>query len=842
MYFQSAGDCFLAECKLKKKSLIAWNFLFILMFSSAISCLGSQSSRASFAVAQENPKPAEHQDYPIPGMAELSLRASQVEEKANALEKELGQLFDLPSAERRLTERRNRLAELAARFKRLGSSDMKSYEQLSEIRGFFRLELDALRSLGEGVSNSLGILDSRRREWTGERENWALWRSAIPEDSPIQTLGPMFAEVGRAIDRATGFLTKNTAIILEFQRKLIDVQNTNKIPLDEIEALIEEQKVELFRRSAPPMFSNEYFLKFGDELRSDLRGMFKNVSFPDAAFFSNQGLIALFQCILALVVFYAIRSKKELLSASAKWRFLSARPLTVGLLIGVSSLFPLYGQTPQVWRLILWTIVAVSAGRLIGGQIIHPWKRRLVYFLAALFISTQALRLLGLPRPLFRLYVAIIAGLGMPLCFWRANESVRRGDSFLYTFALRLGGAVLGVVLAVQLAGFNSLATHLLDSSIKTTFLVLLFRLIVLLAHGGLEFVIGSPAAQKIHLIRHNSLVIVKRLGHVADFAVWTMAMALILEIWRIYESPAEAVHGILSFGIVLGEQRVTLGLAMTAALFLYGSFLVSSVVQAILMDEILPRRHVELGSRISIARLVHYAFVLIGFFLAIGVLGVELKNLTILAGAFGIGIGFGLQTIVNNFVSGLILLFERPIKVGDVVQLGETWGKIKKLGLRATVVETFDNSEVIVPNSDLVSTQVTNWTLSDRASRLVLKVGTAYGSDVPLVLQILHEAAEANPMILKDPSHQAFFMGFGESSLDFELRAWVADIDNRFKARSEINQEIDRKFREFKVEIPFPQRDLHLRSVDKGVALKYSEANKLELARESSLQTDKFE
>jgi len=214
---------------------------------------------------------------------------------------------------------------------------------------------------------------------------------------------------------------------------------------------------------------------------------------------------------------------------------------------------------------------------------------------------------------------------------------------------------------------------------------------------------------------------------------------------------------------------------------------------------------------------------ILVGFLVAASVLGFDLKNLTILAGAFGIGIGFGLQTIVNNFVSGLILLFERPIKTGDIIQLDGTWGKIKKLGLRATVVETFDQSEIIVPNSDLISGQVTNWTLSDRASRLVIPVGVAYGSDVPLVMKILHETAESNLMVIKDPAAQVLFMGFGNSSLDFELRAWVGEIDDRMKARSELHQEIDRRFREADVEIPFPQRDLHLRSVDKEAVFQTS-------------------
>ncbi|MGD9362690.1 MAG: mechanosensitive ion channel, partial [Desulfobacterales bacterium] len=164
--------------------------------------------------------------------------------------------------------------------------------------------------------------------------------------------------------------------------------------------------------------------------------------------------------------------------------------------------------------------------------------------------------------------------------------------------------------------------------------------------------------------------------------------------------------------------------------------------------------------------------------------------------------------------VCGLILLFERPVKVGDIVQLGEQWATIRNIGLRATTIQTFDQSDIVVPNSDLITNQVTNWTLADRNMRLILSLGVAYGSDIPLVLKTLEECTRDNPRIRSNPAPSIFFMGFGDSSLDFQLRVWLDDINYMNVVRSELNQEIDRKFRELGIEIPFPQRDLHLRSV----------------------------
>jgi small-conductance mechanosensitive channel len=211
---------------------------------------------------------------------------------------------------------------------------------------------------------------------------------------------------------------------------------------------------------------------------------------------------------------------------------------------------------------------------------------------------------------------------------------------------------------------------------------------------------------------------------------------------------------------------------------------------------------------------LIHYSLVLVGFLLALTALGFTLTNLTILGGAIGVGIGFGLQAIVNNFASGIILLFERPIKIGDMIQLADLPCRVKKIGLRATTVETRDDAEIVVPNSDLITNQVTNWTLSNTRMRVKIPVGVAYGSDVPQVMRILKECAEQNPSVRKNPFPRVFFLGFGASSLDFELRVWVNDFTDRRMALSQINQEIDQKFRSAGIEIPFPQRDLHVKSV----------------------------
>jgi small-conductance mechanosensitive channel len=374
----------------------------------------------------------------------------------------------------------------------------------------------------------------------------------------------------------------------------------------------------------------------------------------------------------------------------------------------------------------------------------------------------------------------------------------------------------LGVIIA-EIGGYSSLAAHVLKSSLGTIFVVLAAWMLMLMTRGFFEWAMQSAPLKKIPFLQSKANVIVSRSALLTNLLLGALFFTFILVTWRLYDRPIEALQGVLSFGFTVGSRQVTVGLIFTAVTFLYGSFIVSWAVQAMLMEGVFTRRQLQVGVRISMARLVHYGFIFMGFLLALVTLGVQLRDVTIMAGALGIGIGFGLQGIVTNLVSGLILLFERPIKVGDYIQLGEQWAEIKKIGLRATIIETFHRSEVIVPNYDLVSTQVTNWTLSHRFARITIPVGVAYGSDVPLVMQTLMECAEANSMVTRMPAPKIFFLAFGENSLDFEVRVWISDVENRLQVQSELHQEIDRRFRELGIVIAFPQRDLHVRSIDES-------------------------
>ena len=204
----------------------------------------------------------------------------------------------------------------------------------------------------------------------------------------------------------------------------------------------------------------------------------------------------------------------------------------------------------------------------------------------------------------------------------------------------------------------------------------------------------------------------------------------------------------------------------------------------------------------------------MIGFLAALSMLGFSMDKLTLLVSALGVGIGFGLQNITSNFISGIILLFERPIRVGDKVQLDDLIGHVSSIGIRASKITSFEGSDVIVPNSDFITARVTNWTFADKKRRFVISVGVAYGTDPERVIELLEKVALDNPDVLGDPVPEVLFQNFGNSSLDFELRAWTESDRGWFAIKSDVALAINKALTEAEIEIPFPQQDLNLRNI----------------------------
>jgi small-conductance mechanosensitive channel len=292
------------------------------------------------------------------------------------------------------------------------------------------------------------------------------------------------------------------------------------------------------------------------------------------------------------------------------------------------------------------------------------------------------------------------------------------------------------------------------------------------------------------------------------DFFTWLSNTidVILTEAWRLITTPVFSLSGNdISAGTLL---YIFIGFFLLTYL--------SKRARSILIDRLLSKTGMEPGLSATIGTVSRFSILLIGSIILIQSAGVDLSALTVLAGALGVGIGFGLQNVTDNFISGIIILFEKPIKVGDRIDVGGVEGDVISISVRATTIQTNDNISIIVPNSEFISSRVINWSHNDRNIRFRLPVGVSYNEDPELVKKLLLEVAHNNPNVLEKPAPKVLFEGFGESSLDFELAVWTGThADKPRILKSELYFDIFKIFKQNAIEIPFPQRDLHLRSSD---------------------------
>ena len=270
--------------------------------------------------------------------------------------------------------------------------------------------------------------------------------------------------------------------------------------------------------------------------------------------------------------------------------------------------------------------------------------------------------------------------------------------------------------------------------------------------------------------------------------------------------------HALFSAKLERGSIAISLGSVLEFFLTVWLAYLLSRFLRFVLQEDVYPRIHLAPGLSYAASSLLNYIILALGFVAGLGVLGVDFSKVSIMAGAFGVGIGFGLQGVVNNFVSGLILLFERPIHVGDTVEVGELLGTVRQIGIRASVIHTHTGADIIVPNSQLITDKVTNWTLSDRLRRVDLPVGVNYGADPKKVIELLEQAARAHPDVLKEPAPRALFTGYGDSLINFELRVWPSQFNQAVQVRSDLATAVfDAVNATAGMSFPFPQREVRL-------------------------------
>jgi small-conductance mechanosensitive channel len=389
---------------------------------------------------------------------------------------------------------------------------------------------------------------------------------------------------------------------------------------------------------------------------------------------------------------------------------------------------------------------------------------------------------------------------------------------------VRLAAVVTLIVSAgAGLLGFHNFANYLLLGVLKTLLAAFFLWLLLWMSSSAAEIVArgGSPLTYRwraaLGLTQGDTESGLGMYNLAVDVVLWVAFIYVVAVSWDTTGKLPDEVADLLVDGFPIGTvQFVPIHLIYGLVAF-FAILIVTGWIKRAIQRRYIQRSQMDRGARDALIKITGYVGFTVALLVGLNFTGVSFAGLAVVGAALGVGIGFGLQNIVNNFVSGLILLFERPIKSGDFVTVGGVEGTVKQISIRSTEIETLDRQNVIVPNSELVSQQVTNWVLHDPHGRLQIIVGVAYGSDVEKVHDVLLEVAQNHPQVLTDgissPRPKVLFREFGDSALIFELRIWIRQIRRRFDVSSEINFGIERAFRAAGIEIPFPQRDLHVRS-----------------------------
>ena len=376
-----------------------------------------------------------------------------------------------------------------------------------------------------------------------------------------------------------------------------------------------------------------------------------------------------------------------------------------------------------------------------------------------------------------------------------------------------LAAALAAVVASLAAAfGYVALADFVGGGALFVFYIgigLLAFRV----AFGGALWLalVKSPLAW-LHAIERNASRLESAIGRTIEVLAVALWLVVALQRFELLDPLLAVLGRVLDARLQAGELNVSVGHVFGFVAVVFGAWLTSRVVVFALEEDVYPRMNLARGLPYALSTLVRYGLLLAGFFAALATLGLDLTRLTVLVSAFGLGLGFGMQQIINNFVSGLILLFERPVQVGDLVEMKELNGEVLRIGIRSSQIRTAEGAEVIIPNSDLIQNRVTNWTLSDRRRRVSLAIGVAYGTAAQRVLALLLDVVRHDPRVMTVPPPEALFTGFGASALEFQLRFWTED-SRWMRLKSDIGVAIQDALREARIGMPVTPVEVQVES-----------------------------
>jgi small-conductance mechanosensitive channel len=768
------------------------------------------------------PAPAADTPTAIP-VAEVAGRADDVSAFLRSLDEQLPPSSQISKIEQELGPLDDKLAERAEQTRRIIASapGLGTLDSLADSWQSGRLGLVSWMAT---VTDRANWLEQQRAQLAKLSATWAKTRADLRVAQVPPELTQRTADTVTAIAGAQTKVEAQRGATLVLQDRIARELTRADAALAKIGQARRLAADSLLRRESPPLWRlrprpiGEIPPAVTASLREQLAGL--------RTFVSDRSDRIAFHAVVVLVavafILWARRRARRLTAAEGVARSLAVvfdQPIAAALVLGMLSAFWIYADEPRTARLIA-EIGAFPPMLLILRRLVAPPMRPVLYVMAALFMA-DIVRDLVVPLSLFERVLFLLemltvtvmliwlarAGHADQLTAGRSGSAVGRVRRALLDLAL----LICVIALVAGTVGNVSLARLLGSSVLLSGYLALVLIAGRRLAEGLVTFALRVPPLTHLRMVQHHGAYLEERATtwlRAGTAIAWTIGT---LDYFGALTPAITGARGVLAASLTLGVFSISLGDVLAFVVTLYVAYFVSSVIQFVLGEDVFPRLSLRAGLPYALSNLVKYAIVFVGFLLGLFALGLNLDRVTVLGGALGVGVGFGLQNIVNNFVSGLIVLFERPIRVGDSVQIADVQGEVRRIGIRSTTVRSWEGAEVIVPNSQLVADRVTNWTPFDQRRRIEIRVGVAYGSAPDKVLQVLAEVAQGHADVVTTPAPLPLFLGFGDSALEFQLWAWTNRLDRFGVIKSELGIAIYTAFRDAGFAIPFPQQEIRV-------------------------------
>jgi small-conductance mechanosensitive channel len=599
--------------------------------------------------------------------------------------------------------------------------------------------------------------------------------------------------------------------------------------LAQIDAAIRVRLEGLLSADQQPLWSHDTRVDLLTEFREDWSSPLIERAGRAVGYAQDHAWPIALQFILFVGLTLGLRVLRSWAARSEEWIDFLAEPSRVfdyptatALVVSLALTPQLHPLAPVVFQRVAFTL-AILPTLLIARHLLPPLMHPLVLGGLVVFLINRARGLLEFTPTLERIVLLfeLLAAIGILLWLIRKSRLAQIPPELLRSRVLRITKpavhaalVLLTVAAFAGVVGLNNLSELVGLGTLRCAYLALFIYVALKVVQSLGAYLLVLWPLNSLSLVTRNRALLRRRIDAglvVAAVFAWVHSAFWAIGIESIVTT---VVARLLTAQLAVGQVAVSFGNVLALFLTIWFSFVLARFVNWVLEEDVYPRVSLARGVPYAISSLIRYTIIVFGFMLALAAAGVELTNLTVIAGGLGVGIGFGLQNVVNNFVSGLILLFERPVQVGDAVQLPDLSGEIRRIGIRASMVRTWEGAEVIIPNGLLTSDKLTNWTLSSRERRVEVHVGVEYGTDAQRVIDLLVEVGRSHPDVISYPEPAALFLSFGDSALEFMLRVWIHDFDRGYPVRSELSVAIQRALADAGITVPFPQRDLHLRTL----------------------------